>query len=48
MTDGNDRELSTGSDLGLLIPTLHEAPSSTITLFMLEWLISEILHTNKI
>lgn len=47
MTDGNDRELSTGSDLGLLIPTLHEAPSSTITLFMLEWLISEILHTNK-
>jgi glucosamine--fructose-6-phosphate aminotransferase (isomerizing) len=41
ITDGNDRDLVEGSDLGILIPTLLEAPASTLTLFMLEWVASE-------
>ncbi len=42
MTDANDRALVEDSDLGILIPELQEAPSSTLALFMLEWLAMEI------
>jgi hypothetical protein len=38
LTDSNDRELAEGSDLAILIPSLLEAPGSTLTVFMLEWL----------
>jgi DNA-binding MurR/RpiR family transcriptional regulator len=47
LTDGNDRDLVDGSDLGILVPSLHEAPSSTLTLFMLEWLAMEALRAAK-
>lgn len=42
LTDGNDRQLVETSDLGLLVPPYLEAPASTLALFMLEWLASEI------
>jgi DNA-binding MurR/RpiR family transcriptional regulator len=41
LTDSNDRDLVDGSDLSMLVPALHEAPSSTLALFMLEWLAME-------
>ncbi len=44
LTDGNDRELVEGSDLGLLLPTMHEVTSSTMTLFMMEWVGSEVVR----
>ena len=44
LTDSNDRELAEGSDLGILIPSLLEAPASTLTMFMLEWLAMEALR----
>ncbi|MGO8792039.1 MAG: SIS domain-containing protein [Terriglobia bacterium] len=47
LTDGNDRELVEGSDLGILTPLLMEAPSSTLTMFMLEWLAVEALRLVK-
>jgi fructoselysine-6-P-deglycase FrlB-like protein len=47
VTDGNDRELSAAADLGLLIPSLHELPSSTMALFMLEWIVSETTRRGK-
>jgi DNA-binding MurR/RpiR family transcriptional regulator len=43
LTDSADRELAARSDVGLLTPTLAEAPASTLTLFMLEWLAMEAL-----
>ncbi len=42
LTDGNDRQLVEASDLGLLVPPFLEAPASTLALFMLEWLTSEV------
>ena len=47
LTDGSDRDLVEGSDLGILVPMLHEAPSSTLILFMLEWLAMEMLRAVK-
>ena len=47
LTDSNDRELVEGSDLGILIPSLLEAPASTLTMFMLEWLAMEALRATK-
>ena len=41
LTDSNDRDLAEGSDLGILVPLLLEAPAATLTLFMLEWLAME-------
>ena len=47
LTDSNDRELVEGSDLGILIPSLLEAPACTLTMFMLEWLAMEALRAAK-
>jgi DNA-binding MurR/RpiR family transcriptional regulator len=47
LTDSNDRELAEGSDLGILIPSLQEAPASTLTMFMLEWLAMEASRATK-
>ncbi len=47
LTDSNDRDLAEGSDLGILIPSLLEAPASTLTMFMLEWLAMEALRATK-
>jgi DNA-binding MurR/RpiR family transcriptional regulator len=47
LTDSNDRDLAEGSDLGIFIPPLLEAPSSTLTLFVLEWLAWEALRAGK-
>ena len=47
LTDSNDRELAEGSDLGILIPSLVEAPACTLTMFMLEWLAMEALRAAK-
>jgi len=47
LTDGSDRDLAEGSDLGILIPALLEAPASTLTMFMLEWLAMEALRATK-
>ena len=47
LTDSNDRDLVEGSDLGILIPSLIEAPASTLTLFMLEWLTMEAQRAAK-
>ena len=47
LTDSNDRNLVEGSDLGILIPSLLEAPASTLTMFMLEWLAAEALRAVK-
>jgi len=47
LTDGNDRALVEGSDLGILVPPLLEAPASTLALFMLEWLAWEVLRAVK-
>jgi DNA-binding MurR/RpiR family transcriptional regulator len=47
LTDSNDRELVEGSDLGVLTPSLLEAPACTLTLFMLEWLTMEALRAAK-
>ncbi len=47
LTDSNDRDLAEGSDLGILIPSLLEAPASTLTLFMLEWLAMEAQRATK-
>jgi len=48
VTDSNDRDLAEGSDLGILIPSLTEAPASTLTLFMLEWLAMEASRATKV
>jgi DNA-binding MurR/RpiR family transcriptional regulator len=45
LTDSNDRELAERSDLGLLLPSLTEAPASSLTLFVLEWLAMEAQRT---
>jgi DNA-binding MurR/RpiR family transcriptional regulator len=47
LTDGNDRALVEGSDLGILVPPLLEAPASTLALFMLEWIAWEVLCAGK-
>jgi len=47
LTDSNDRDLVEGSDLGILIPSLIEAPGCTLTLFMLEWLAMEATRALK-
>jgi DNA-binding MurR/RpiR family transcriptional regulator len=47
LTDGNDRELVECSDLGTLIPSLMEMPGCTMTLFMLEWLVFEVLRATR-
>ena len=47
LTDGNDRALVEGSDLGILIPPLLEAPASTLAMFMLEWIVWEVLCAGK-
>ncbi len=47
MTDANDRALARASDLGILIPEMQEAPSSTLELFMLEWLAWELGRAQK-
>jgi len=47
LTDGNDRALVEGSDLGLLIPPLLEAPASTLAMFMMEWLASQVPRPEK-
>jgi len=47
LTDSNDRDLTEGSDLGILIPSLIEAPASTLTMFMLEWLAVEAHRATK-
>ncbi len=47
LTDSNDRELAESSDLGILIPSLVEAPGCTLTLFMLEWLAMEALRAGR-
>jgi DNA-binding MurR/RpiR family transcriptional regulator len=44
LTDSNDRELTESSDLGILIPSLIEAPGCTLSMFMLEWLAMEALR----
>jgi fructoselysine-6-P-deglycase FrlB-like protein len=41
LTDSNDRDLATGSDLGILMPELSEATACTLAMFMLEWLAVE-------
>ena len=43
LTDANDRDLCDSSDLGMMVPSLHEAPASLLTMFMLEWLAMEAL-----
>ena len=45
--DGNDRDLAEGSDLAILIPDLLEPPSSSLMMFMLEWLAMEALRATK-
>jgi DNA-binding MurR/RpiR family transcriptional regulator len=47
LTDGNDRDLAEGSDMGILLPELLEAPASTLALFMLEWLAMEALRAKE-
>jgi len=47
LTDGNDRALVEGSDLGILLPPLLEAPASTLALFLLEWLAWEVFRAGK-
>ncbi len=47
LTDGNDRDLAEGSDLGILVPEFQEAPASTLILFMLEWLAMEALRAKE-
>jgi DNA-binding MurR/RpiR family transcriptional regulator len=47
LTDGNDRALVEVSDLGILIPPLLEAPASTLAMFMLEWIVWEVLCAGK-
>ena len=47
LTDSNDHDLVDGSDVGILIPSIHEEPASTLTMFMLEWLAMEILRAVK-
>jgi len=47
LTDGNDRDLADASNLGILIPELHEAPACTLTLFMLEWLAMEARRATR-
>ena len=47
LTDSNDRELAEGSDLGILVPSLLEAPACTLTMYMLEWLAMEALLVTK-
>jgi DNA-binding MurR/RpiR family transcriptional regulator len=47
LTDSNDRDLVEGSDLGILIPSLLEAPACSLTMFMLEWLAMEALRSAK-
>jgi len=47
LTDSNDRDLVEGSDLGILVPSMEEAPASTLTLFMLEWLVMEAARAAK-
>jgi len=47
LTDSNDRELAESSDLGILIPSLIEAPGCTLAMFMLEWLAMEALRLVK-
>lgn len=42
LTDANDREVAEGSDLGLLLPSLLEVTSSSLMMFMLEWLAAEV------
>jgi DNA-binding MurR/RpiR family transcriptional regulator len=44
LTDSNDRDLADGSDLGILVPALLEAPASFLTMFMLEWVAMEALR----
>ena len=44
LTDANDRELCDSSDLGMMVPSLHESPASILALFMLEWLSMEALR----
>jgi hypothetical protein len=47
LTDSNDRELVDTSDLGILVPSLQEAPASILTLFILEWLATEVSQAAK-
>ncbi len=47
LTDSNDRELAEGSDLGILLPSLLEAPACTLSMFTLEWLAMEALHAKQ-
>ncbi|HMD85787.1 MAG TPA: SIS domain-containing protein [Terriglobia bacterium] len=47
LTDSNDRDLAESSDLGILIPSLIEAPGCTLTMFMLEWLVMEARRAGK-
>jgi DNA-binding MurR/RpiR family transcriptional regulator len=47
LTDGNDRALVEGSDLGILIPPLLEAPASTLAMFVLEWIAWEVRCAGK-
>jgi DNA-binding MurR/RpiR family transcriptional regulator len=47
LTDSNDRDLAEGSDLAILIPDLLEPPSSSLMMFMLEWLAMEALRATK-
>ncbi|MFZ0959740.1 MAG: SIS domain-containing protein [Terriglobia bacterium] len=47
LTDSNDRDLVDGSDLGILIPSLLEAPAATLVMFMLEWLAMEVPRAAK-
>jgi len=44
ITDSNDRELVEASDVGILIPSLLEAPACTLATFVLEWLAIEARH----
>lgn len=44
LTDSNDRDLAENSDLGILVPSLLEAPASFLTMFMLEWLVMEAMR----
>jgi glutamine---fructose-6-phosphate transaminase (isomerizing) len=48
LTDSNDRDLVEGSDLGILVPSLLEAPASTLAMFMLEWLAMEALSATEL
>lgn len=47
LTYSNDRDLVEGSDLGILVPSLHEAPAATLTMFVLEWLAMEVPRAAK-